>query len=118
MNNIKHLAAAIEAKYGPCADTAIHNDGSYEIVRWDEAIAGTPKPNDAEVQVAIDEYVTIEQPKQQARRDLAESDKDLARITEELVDLLLVKGIILPHELSNEAMDKLVARKLARSKLA
>ena len=53
----------------------------------------------------------------QAREDLAASDKDMARITEELVDLLLVKGLILPHELSDEAMDKLVARKLSRSKL-
>ena len=55
--NANHLAAAIESKYGLCADTAVHKDGTFEITRWDNSIAGISKPSNEQLESDVAEYM-------------------------------------------------------------
>jgi hypothetical protein len=51
------------------------------------------------------------------RQILAESDRDIARVTEDLVHLLIAKNIILFTELPEPVQRKLLAREKLRSSL-
>ena len=112
-----HLAIAIEKKYGRCADTAIHKDDTFEITRWDTSIGG-PQPTNDQLKSDVVDYIANEVPAIKARQELADSDSDMARVTEDLVDLLLIKGLIEPHDLSTDAMATMTNRKAARAKLS
>lgn len=48
---------------------------------------------------------------------LSASDKDVIRVLEDLVDVLIAKKLILFTELPHEAQNKLLARKQIRSKV-
>lgn len=56
-------------------------------------------------------------PKELAMAELAATDKDLARIAEDLIGLLVSKGIISATDLPQLVRDKLDNRKELRSKL-
>ena len=56
-------------------------------------------------------------PKEQAKDELAATDKDLARIAEDLIGLLISKGVIAASDLPQPVRDKLDNRKELRSKL-
>ena len=56
-------------------------------------------------------------PRDQALNGLAESDKDLARIAEDLIALLISKGIIAAADLPQLVRDKLDNRRELRNKL-
>ncbi len=92
MNNIQHLAAAIEKKYGLCADTAVERDGSYEITRWDESIAGRAQPSEEELQIAINEYVTSETSRKAQAKALWQSITD----PDDSVSKLAIKQLLKP----------------------
>lgn len=51
------------------------------------------------------------------RNELDESDRDLVRVLEDLVDLLVAKGVILFTELPPTAQRKIMARQRLRSEL-
>ena len=57
-------------------------------------------------------------PKEQARADLAATDKEMARIAEDLIYALIAKGLIAEAGLPQPARDKLAKRSELRSKLA
>lgn len=63
------------------------------------------------------EWIPYDTSTEVAQQELADSDGDVAMIGEELIDILLAKGVIDPHDLSDAALAKLVARKTARSRL-
>ena len=73
MINTDNLAAAIEAKYGACCDTAVSKDKdgkkSFTITRWNKSIAGIDKPNEATIAQAISEYEAAEAAKKQDAKD-------------------------------------------------
>ena len=46
-------------------------------------------------------------PKEQAKVDLAASDKEMARIAEDLIEILKAKGIIADSDLTQVVVDKL-----------
>ena len=56
--------------------------------------------------------------KAQARSDLAASDGDMARIAEDLIGVLIIKGVISEDDLPQPARSKLDRRAELRSKLA
>lgn len=49
---------------------------------------------------------------------LSETDASLARVTEDLINLLVERGVIRFTDLPQAAQDKLLARQLTRSHLA
>ena len=56
-------------------------------------------------------------PKEQAKAELAATDRDLARVTEDLIDALTSKGIISNEDLAESVKNKLLYRKSLREKL-
>ena len=56
-------------------------------------------------------------PKEQAKNELAATDKELARIAEDLIGLLISKGVIAVADLPQPVRDKLDNRNDLRSKL-
>lgn len=60
---------------------------------------------------------TTEHNNETPRQILAESDRDIARVTEDLVHLLIAKNIILFTELPDVVQRKLLAREKLRSSL-
>jgi len=59
---INFLASAIEKKYGLCADFAMHKDGTFEVSRWDAAIAGTAQPSNETLLADAQYYVENQLP--------------------------------------------------------
>lgn len=53
-------------------------------------------------------------PKEQAKVDLAASDKEMARIAEDLIEILKTKGVIADSDLTQVVVDKLTKRKQLR----
>jgi len=52
-----------------------------------------------------------------AKETLAESDKDIARVTEDLIQLMINKNLILFTDLPNAVQQKLLGREKLRSHL-
>lgn len=71
------------------------------------AAGNTPQPYE---QPVVD-------PKEQAKADLANTDKEMARIAEDLINTLISKGIIAAKDLPKAASDKLVERTELRKAL-
>lgn len=59
----------------------------------------------------------VADPKELAMAELAATDKDLARIVEDLIGLLISKGVIAASDLPQSVRDKINNRKELRSKL-
>lgn len=57
-------------------------------------------------------------PKEQARADLVATDKEMARIAEDLIQTLISKGVIAESDIPESARDKMARRSELRSKLA
>ena len=53
-------------------------------------------------------------PKEQAKADLAATDKEMARIAEDLIEILKTKGVIADSDLTQVVVDKLTKRKQIR----
>ena len=53
----------------------------------------------------------------QAKTELAASDKEMARVAEDLTDVLKTKGVITDSELPQAVRDKLAMRKELRAQL-
>ena len=49
--------------------------------------------------------------------ELYDSDLKMVRVVEDLVDLLIAKGLITPEDLPSEAMDRIASRKTLRDSL-
>ena len=56
-------------------------------------------------------------PKAQAKAELSATDRDLARVAEDLIDALKTKGVISDSDLPGSVRDKLDHRKELRSKI-
>ena len=56
-------------------------------------------------------------PKEQARTDLAATDKEMARIAEDLINTLIAKGVIAAQDLPKPAMSKIFDRAALRKAL-
>ena len=61
--------------------------------------------------------LTAELERQEARRALAETDKEMARVGEDLVDILIVKGLITMDDFPEAARAKIADRKAKRAAL-
>ena len=57
-------------------------------------------------------------PKEQARADLAATDKEMARIAEDLINVMLTKDLITESDIPQSAHDKMARRAKLRSRLA
>lgn len=57
-------------------------------------------------------------PKEQARADLAATDKEMARIAEDLIQTLISKDLITESDIPQSAQDKMARRAKLRSRLA
>ncbi|BFM17044.1 hypothetical protein R50073_32270 [Maricurvus nonylphenolicus] len=66
---------------------------------------------------AIVQFLSAEGDSETPKQILAESDRDIARVTEDLVHLLIAKNIILFTELPEPVQRKLLAREKLRSSL-
>ena len=55
-------------------------------------------------------YPTVVDPKEQAKAELASTDREMARIAEDLINTLIAKGIITAQDLPRPAMSKLFDR--------
>jgi len=62
-------------------------------------------------------FLTEQSATEQAKQTLAESDKDIARVTEDLIDLMIKKGLILFTDLPEAVQQKLLGRGKLRSHL-
>ncbi len=65
----------------------------------------------------IVEYLSKQKEMELSKSALAESDKDIARVTEDLINLLISKNIILFTELPQAVQEKLLGREKLRSSL-
>lgn len=80
-----------------------------------------------ETAIGAEEYLDPESPEvgdflancssQDPKLALADSDKDIARVTEDLIHLLVAKNVILFTELPNPVQQKLLNREKLRSSL-
>ena len=78
-----------------------------EFLHWlDEG--NTPQPY---VPPAVD-------PAAQAKAELAESDSDMARIVEDLINVMLTKDLITESDIPQSAQDKMARRAKLRARLA
>ena len=57
-------------------------------------------------------------PAAQAKAELAESDSDMARIVEDLINVMLTKDLITESDIPQSAHDKMARRAKLRSRLA
>lgn len=114
--SIDNLAAAIERKYGACADTAVHKDGTFEITRWDAEKAGVPPPSDKQLLRDIEEYEAA-QPQRDNMRELQESDTKMNRVQEDIIDMLISKGVIQPADLPDAVIELRQRRRFLRQSL-
>jgi len=62
-------------------------------------------------------FLSGQQETDSSKLALAESDKEIARVTEDLINLLISKNIILFTELPNAVQKKLLGREKLRSSL-
>jgi hypothetical protein len=74
----------------------------------------TACPSEAEL-IAADPAAAIAA--DQAKRDLAATDADMARVGEDLLSALVSKGVIAETDLPQAARDKIAERRTLRSKL-
>lgn len=86
---------------------------SGQIVEWPWG----EQPSDQEILNIVNEYNTVQLPKIQALDELESTDKDMARVAEDIIDLLIFKGILTKQELPATAREKIEQRKILRSKL-
>ncbi len=66
----------------------------------------------------LKEFMGIDEPSQEDRDEWMQADLALARVTEDLVDLLIEKGVINFTELPDGAQQKLIKRRGLRSELS
>ncbi|ODS24850.1 hypothetical protein AB835_00865 [Candidatus Endobugula sertula] len=67
--------------------------------------------------IEIVEFLTGSSELNDAKETLSESDQDFTRVTEDLINLLIEKNIILFTELPTVVQQKMVARKKLRSNM-
>jgi len=80
--SIKHIAAAIEHKYGPvCATAPNVKTGSLGVTKWREDEAGVPQPSDEQLRQDVKDYIDNVLPQKQAewlQREDLESERHTA----------------------------------------
>ncbi len=86
---------------------AVANDDGGE--GWDEVL-----PDDPE----LSEFLFRNHPDAAKKRDLIESDLGLARVLEDLIDVLIEKGAFMFTDLPDAAQSKLLARRGLRKEFA
>jgi hypothetical protein len=86
---------------------------------WSVGFATEPSADqkDAAAKVIDDFDLEVAQARVNARIQLAMSDQKMARVVEDLIDLLIVKGVFDPKEFSRPVKDLLASRKSARAVL-
>lgn len=65
----------------------------------------------------IDSTKAQEIRQEKIRRELSESDKDMARVGEDLLDVLISKGVLALTDLPQKAQDAISRRKSKRNEL-
>lgn len=60
-------------------------------------------------------YLATEKPKDDAKQHLANTDKEMARVVEDVIDLLITKGNFTFSELPQDAQDLITARQASRT---
>ena len=66
---------------------------------------------------AVTEFLTAQADAEQIIQQLTVSDLEMARVTEDLIDVLISKGTILLTDLPKAAQDKLAARRGMRERM-
>lgn len=99
-------ASKMEMKgLGPIPDSHTNLSPACPFPQWSEVTWVTDSQQEKAAQIA------------QKTVDLAASDQSMARITEDLIDTLIRRGIITLQDLPAAARDKLVARQTDRTAL-
>lgn len=91
------------------SDRNIHSITQYSDSDHQEFLAATSSE--------IVDFLTQQNEESLSKDVLAESDKDIARVTEDLINLLISKNIILFTELPEAVQAKLLRREKLRSSL-
>ena len=91
------------------ADQTIHSIAQQRDEEHQEFVAATDSD--------IVDFLSGQKEATLSKHALAESDKDIARVTEDLVNLLISKNIILFTELPEAVQQKLLSREKLRSSL-
>jgi len=91
------------------ADNSIHSVAQEKDEEHTEYLAATA--ND------IVHFLSTQKKEILSKHVLAESDKEIARVTEDLINLLISKNIILFTELPSAVQEKLLSREKLRSNL-
>ena len=97
------------------ADNVAPDTSSYEAMAatWRGSV---PCPTEAEMETAwVDVQADIA--REEAARELSATDVAMARVVEDLLDVLDAKGVITAKDLPQAAQDKIETRKTLRSKL-
>ena len=71
-------------------------------------------PNDSQ----LSDFIFKNHPEEAAKRDLAQSDLGMVRVLEDVIDLLIEKGVFVITELPEAAQEKLLARRGLRNEFA
>ena len=105
---------------------ARYADSNNTIVAW-ETLDGGRASSMASARDVLDYLATggqiapyappVVDPKDQAKAELRESDSDMARIAEDLINVMLTKGLITESDIPQSAHDKMAIRSELRSKL-
>ncbi|MEJ2059481.1 MAG: hypothetical protein P8Y64_03185 [Gammaproteobacteria bacterium] len=86
------------------------------------SLSHTPQSEQAEAvslqEPAVTEFLTDKDNRQALHDLLKATDADLARVTEDLIDVLVEKGVIMMTDLPEAARQKLITRRQARLSLS
>jgi|Deesub1362A_J573_1020465.scaffolds.fasta_scaffold00740_9 hypothetical protein len=98
----------------PDRDYIVQDDGQGQyIAEWD---LPDPQPTQAELEAVWPE-VQAELAREEIKRQLAETDSGMARVIEDLIELLASKGVIAESELPQPTQDKITSRRNLRTQL-
>ena len=114
MLNAETVSQYIKTNNGDFKGFLLKDKGEGDfIAKWDMDI---PEPTEQDL---IDAQTIIDSEKiiNDAKRMLSKTDKDLARVSEDLYDILIDKGIIQPSDISTELRQTMSDRKQERAKL-
>ena len=93
----------------PGAQWSLDGD-SYEGLTW---LDDTPKPTLKELEDAYPALAEAEA----AKNDLAATDADMARVAEDIIGLLIGKGVFTTEEMPESVRDKIQEREALRSQI-
>lgn len=114
MLNTKTVSQYIKTNNGDLKGYLLKDKGQGNfIARWDMDIPEPTEQDLLDAQDSLDAAKIISD----AKRALSKSDRGIARLGEDLYDILIEKSIILPSDIDIKLRDIMTARKSERAKI-